>query len=50
MRIRLVAIRAVGKRNRLFEIAVHMASGAANRRMLALEWIFRFGMVECERW
>lgn len=49
MRIRLVAVRAVGKRNRLFEITVQVASSASNRRVLALEWIFRFGVVEYKR-
>ena len=44
-----MAVRAVGKRNRLFEITVQVASSASNRRVLALEWIFRFGVVKCER-
>lgn len=41
-----MAIRAIRKRQRLFEITVNMALRAAHRRMLSQQGIFRFRMIE----
>ena len=48
VRIRFVAVRAIRKRQRLLEVAVHMALRAADRRMLAQQGVFRFRVIEFE--
>lgn len=46
MRIRLVAIRALGKCQRLLEIPIGVALLTSNREVLPLQRIFRFRVVE----
>ena len=46
VRIRFVAVDAIRKRQRLLEVAVHMALRAADRRVLAQQGVFRFRVIE----
>ena len=48
VRVGFVAIHAIRKRQRPLEIAVQVALGAADRRVLAEQGILRFRMVEFE--
>lgn len=48
VRVRLMAIVAIGKGQRLLEVSVQMAFGATDGRMLAQQRIFRFRVVEFE--
>ena len=46
VRVGLMAIRAVLERQRLLEIAIDMALGATNRRVLSKQGILGFGMIK----
>jgi len=48
VRIGLVAVSAVCERQRLLEVAVQMAFGAADGQVLAQQRIFGFGVVKSE--
>lgn len=48
VRVRLMAVGTIRKRQRLPEIAVHMALRAAHRRMFSQQGIFCFRMIEFE--
>jgi hypothetical protein len=48
VRVRLVAVCAIGKRQRLLEIAVHVALHATDCGVLAQQGVLRFRMVKLE--
>lgn len=48
VRVRLVAVGAIGKRQQFLEVAIHMALGTTDRRMLAQKRIFGFRVVKGE--